>query len=149
MNAASATVRTQTLISIAISMAVSAGFFLAVFGQAPLIAVRTPAGLAVDFVPQTLGAGFMAALMPALIVRAQMTGAIPASSLPSITAIIRRAVALAVLGLGLAAIVIALLWFGPLSALSWGTALTLKMGYGGLIGLIITPAALGPFRKGI
>lgn len=149
MKAASAPVRTQTLISIVISMAVSAGFFLAVFGQAPQIAVRTLAGLAVDFVPQTLGAGFMAALMPALILRAQMSGAMPEIGLPSIAAIIGRALALAVLGLGLAAIVIAVLWFGPWSTLPWRTAFALKVVYGGLIGLIITPAALGPFGKGI
>jgi hypothetical protein len=149
MKAAMAQVRPQTLISILISMVISAGLFLAVFGPAQRIAVRTLDGLAVDLVPQTLGAGFMAALMPALVVRAQQKRLPLASAIPSVAAIIRRALALAVLGLGLAAIVMAMLWFGPWSTLAWSAAFALKVGYGGLIGLIITPAALRPFAKGV
>lgn len=142
MTAVAAHVRTSTLISVIISMAISAAFFLLVFGQRPLITVFAAGGLALDFIPQTLAAGFMAALMPSLQTRAKLlTGRMPGTP-PAIAAIVKRALALAVAALALAAIITALLWISKVEAMPWASALALKIGYGGLLGLIITPAAL-------
>lgn len=142
MTAATAHIRTSTLISIIISMAISAAFFFLVFGRKPLIAVFAPDNLALDFVPQTLAAGFMAALMPGLQTRAKMISGNLAGAPPLARTIVVRAVLLAVASLALAAAVTGLLWLGDIATLPWGSALTLKIVYGGLLGLIITPIAL-------
>ena len=49
---------------------------------------------------------------------------------------------LAVASLALAAAVTGSLWLGGIATLPWGSALALKIVYGGLLGLIITPIAL-------
>lgn len=142
MTASAAHLRTSTLISIVISMAISAAFFLLVFGLAVNVPVFGTSGLALDFVPQTLAAGFMAALMPCLQTRAKIiAGDLPGTPLSPL-AIARRALLLAVAALGLAAIVTAGLWLAGTTTLPWTAALALKIGYGGLIGLIVTPVAL-------
>jgi hypothetical protein len=140
--AAAAHLRTSTLISVVISMAISAAFFLLVFGRTPQIALLGSDGLAADFIPQTLAAGFMAALVPALQTRAKIIAGTLAGSVSSPGAICARAAMLAVAALGLAAAVVALLWLGQVQALPWSAALGLKIAYGGLLGLIITPIAL-------
>ncbi|PXW79197.1 hypothetical protein C7451_101261 [Blastomonas natatoria] len=142
MTAATAHIRASTLISVIISMAISAAFFILVFGMKPLIAVFAPDNLALDFVPQTLAAGFMAALMPGLQTRAKMISGNLAGAPPLARAIVVRAGLLAGASLVLAAAVSGLLWLGGVETLPWGSALTLKIGYGGLLGLIITPIAL-------
>lgn len=143
MTAASAAhLRTSTLISVAISMAISAAFFLLVFGQKPVITVFAPDNLAIDFIPQTLAAGFMAALMPALQTRAKMVAGSLAGAPPLPIQIVIRAAWLAGASLLLAAAITAALWLGRIETMPWGSALALKVGYGGLLGLIITPIAL-------
>ncbi len=141
-SAAAAHLRNSTLISIGISMAISAAFFLLVFGLKPVIYVFAPDNLALDFIPQTLAAGFMAALMPALQTRTKMVAGSLAGAPPLPLQIAKRAVWLAVASLALAAAVTALLWLGGIETMPWGSALALKTGYGGLLGLIITPIAL-------
>ena len=142
MTASAAHLRTSTLVSIVISMAISAAFFLLVFGQTAQVPVFGTAGLAFDFVPQTLAAGFMAALMPSLQTRAKIiAGTLPGTPIAPL-AIAGRALLLAVAALALAAIAIAGLWLIGATALPWAGALALKIGYGGLIGLVVTPAAL-------
>ncbi len=142
MTLTTAHIRTSTLISVVISMAISAAFFFLVFGKKPLIAVFAPDNLALDFIPQTLAAGFMAALMPALQTRAKIVSGILAGAPPVAKPIVARAVLLAVASLALAAAVTGLLWLGGIATLPWGSALALKIVYGGLLGLIITPIAL-------
>jgi hypothetical protein len=140
--AAAAHLRTSTLISVVISMAISAAFFLLVFGQKPVITVFAPDNLAIDFIPQTLAAGFMAALMPALQTRAKMVAGSLVGAPPLPIQIVIRAAWLAGASLLLAAAITALLWLGGIETMPWGSALALKVGYGGLLGLIITPIAL-------
>ncbi|MFN3820541.1 hypothetical protein [Blastomonas sp.] len=135
-------VRKQTLISILITMAISAGFFLAVFGQTNPIAVWAPDNLALDFLPQSGAASFMAALMPALQTRAAMTkGKLPGTA-PTVRSIVVRAILLALAALGLAAVVIGALTLSGVASFAWGTAFAIKVAYGALLGLLITPPAV-------
>jgi len=135
-------VRRQTLISIVITMAISAGFFLAVFGRTDPIAVWAPDNLALDFLPQAGAASFMAALMPALQTRAAMIkGKLPGTP-PTVRSIVVRAIMLALLALGLAGMAIGALQLNGIATFAWGTAFAIKVAFGALLGLIITPLAL-------
>lgn len=144
MTASAAHVRTSTLISVAISMAISAAFFLLIFGREAQIAVFGSSGLAVDLIPQTLVAGFMAALVPALQTRAKVAADSLAGIRPSLQRIALRAVLLAVSGLVLATALAAILALAGIETMSWSGAIAFKTAYGGLLGLIVTPAALHP-----
>lgn len=135
-------VRKNTMISIVISMVISAVFFWLVFGGAPLIPVFGGTSLTVDFIPQTLAAGFMAAFVPAMQTRAKIKAGQFAGATPAIGGIVLRAIALAVAALVLAAVVTGALWIGGSDELSWSAAFIVKVIYGGLLGLIITPIAL-------
>lgn len=132
----------NAVISVAISMVISAAFFFAVFGQQPLIAVFGMGGLAFDFIPQTLAAGFMAAFVPAMQTRARMKSGAIAGQPPRTAGVIGCAAKLALAGLVLAAAVTGVLWLLGIGAMGWTAALILKVAYGGLLGLIITPLAL-------
>jgi hypothetical protein len=132
----------QTLISVVITMAISAAFFLAVFGGTDPIAVWAPDNLALDFLPQSGAASFMAALVPALQARAAIAkGTLPGTA-PTIGSIVFRAIMLALLALGLAGIIIALLKVSGIAQFAWATAFAIKVAYGALLGLIITPPAV-------
>ncbi|MDM7928735.1 MAG: hypothetical protein ACT6R2_00505 [Blastomonas fulva] len=140
-------VRKQTLISIVITMAISAGFFLAVFGTTDPIAVWAPDNLALDFLPQSGAASFMAALMPALQTRAAIAkGTLPGTP-PSVRSIVVRAVLLALLALGLGGVVIFALKLSGVVSFAWGPAFAIKVAYGALLGLIITPPAVRAVLK--
>jgi hypothetical protein len=142
MNDAGAYVRKQTLISILITMAISAGFFLLVFGSTNPIAVWAPDNLALDFLPQSGAAAFMAALMPALQTRAAIIkGTLPGTP-PTARSIVVRAIGLALLALGLGGCVIGLLKLSGIAVFPWATAFAIKVAYGALLGLIITPPAV-------
>ncbi|GGB56566.1 hypothetical protein [Blastomonas aquatica] len=135
-------VRRQTLFSMVITMAISAGFFLLIFGTTDPIAVWAPHNLALDFLPQSGAASFMAALMPALQTRSAIAkGALPGTA-PSVGSIVVRAIMLALLALGLAGIVIGVLQFSGAASFAWGTAFAIKVAYGALLGLLITPPAV-------
>ncbi|MFN3474300.1 MAG: hypothetical protein ACK4ZW_09670 [Blastomonas sp.] len=135
-------VRKQTLISILITMAISAGFFLLIFGRTNPIAVWAPDNLALDFLPQSGAASFMAALMPALQTRAAIVkGTLPGTP-PTVRSIVVRAIMLALLALGLAGVVIVALKLSGIATFAWGPAFAIKVAYGALLGLIITPPAV-------
>lgn len=139
--------RKQTLISIVITMAISAGFFLLIFGSTNPIAVWAPHNLALDFLPQSGAASFMAALMPALQTRAAIAkGKLPGTP-PSVRSIVVRAIMLALLALGLAGIVIGALQLSGIATFAWGTAFAIKVAYGALLGLVITPPAVRAVLK--
>lgn len=142
MSDPAAYVRKQTIISIVITMAISTGFFLLVFGRTDPIAVWAPDNLALDFLPQSGAASFMAALVPALQARAAIAkGQLPGAP-PTIASIVVRAVMLALLALGLAGIVIGVLKLSGIAVFPCGTAFAIKVAYGALLGLIITPPAV-------
>ena len=135
-------VRKQTLISIVITMAISAGFFLLIFGRTNPIAVWAPHNFALDFLPQSGAAAFMAALMPALQTRAAIVkGTLPGTP-PTVRSIVVRAIMLALLALGLAGVVIGVLKLSGIATFAWGTAFAIKVAYGALLGLVITPPAV-------
>jgi len=135
-------VRRQTIISIVITMAISAGFFLLVFRGTDPIAVWAPDNLALDFLPQSGAAAFMAALMPALQARRAISSGQPAHPSPTVTPIVIRAVVFTLLALGLAGVVIAGLLKSGIAVFPWATAFAIKVAYGALLGLIITPPAV-------
>lgn len=135
-------VRKQTITSIVITMAISAGFFMLVFGSTDPIAVWAPDNLALDFLPQSGAAAFMAALVPALQTRAAIAkGKLPGTA-TSIASIVVRAIMLALLALGLAGVVIVALKLSGIAVFPWGPAFAIKVAYGALLGLIITPLAV-------
>lgn len=135
-------VRKQTMISVVITMAISAGFFLLVFGSIDPIAVWAPNNLALDFLPQSGAAAFMAALVPALQARAAIAkGQLPGTP-PSVRSIVVRAILLALLALGLAGVVIGTLKLSGIATFDWTAAFAIKVAYGALLGLIITPPAV-------
>lgn len=138
----SAYVRKQTLISMIISMAFSAAFFLLIFRNAGPVEVWEPDFLAFDFLPQSGIASLMAALVPALQTRTAIArGQLP-GNVPTIRSVVVRAFAFALLGLGLAGMVIAVLKASGTSVFPWETAFAIKVGYGAFLGLFITPWAV-------
>lgn len=142
MTAASAHLRNCTLVSILVSMAFSAAFFILIFGQKQVLTVWNPDQLALDFVPQTLATAFMAALVPGLQTRAKVAaGGFPGHSDTKLS-IFRRAAVLAILSLALAGFGIGLLWLAGITTLSSPSALAMKIAFGGLLGLIVTPVAV-------
>lgn len=123
--------------SFAINAALSTAFFLAVFGLAarPLDWAGSDA-LAIDFVPQSIAVALMSALVPALIARKRLALALP------VRAIILRALGCAVVGALLGGLLAALARSWADAPIAWGTALSLKLLYGGLLGAAITTLIL-------
>ena len=139
--------RRQTLISVVISMAISAVFFFAVFRNNDPIAIWAPDHLAFDFLPQSVAASFMAALVPALQARAAIAKGIFPGVAPSIASVALRAILLAALSAGLAGCFIALFAAAGLTSLAWSTALAMKIAYGAMLGLVVTPVAVHAILK--
>lgn len=142
MNPPSAFVRKQTAISICITMAISTGFFLAVFRMGTPVHVWQPDYLALDFLPQSIIASFMAGLMPALQTRAAILRGDVVATAPATRTIALRALLLALLGLAIAGLVIALLKASGIAVFPWAAAFAIKVGYGGLLGLLVTTLSL-------
>jgi len=137
----------ETLISIAINAAISAGFAFFTFGGRTEIGLWGPSGLALDFVPQTFMIALMSVLVPTALTRRRVAaGAIrppagPPSRLPrnlAIRALLAAAIATLLLG-GTATALLAALWSAPLG---FATVLPLKILYGALVALLVTPPAL-------
>lgn len=142
MNGTAAYVRKQMITSIIISMAVSAAFFLLVFRMTDPIAIGAPDNLALDFLPHTGFASFLAAFIPALQTRAAMArGELPGKA-PGVMSVLLRAILFAVIGLGFAGLIIAVLNASAIATFSWSTAFAIKIAYGALLGVIITPPAV-------
>lgn len=146
----SAYVRKQTLISMTISMAFSAAFFWLIFRNAGPVEVWEPDFFALDFLPQSGIASLMAALVPALQTRTTIGRGQLLGNVPTIRSVVVRALAFALLGLGLAGMVIGVLKASDVSVFPWGTAFAIKVAYGAFLGLCVTPwavrAALGSDR---
>jgi lysylphosphatidylglycerol synthetase-like protein (DUF2156 family) len=137
----------ETLISIAVNAAISAGFAFVVFGGRTGIGLWGPDGLALDFAPQTFMIALMSVLVPTALTRRRIrTGAIQkrrgrASYLPRnllVRALLVASLATVSLG-GAAMLVLAATWSG---ALGFATVLPLKIIYGALVALLVTPPAL-------
>jgi len=139
-------IRRETAISILISMAISAGFFLMLFGVVDPVPVRGLRGYAVDFLPQTFMVGLMGALVPGVLTRKRITNStIAVIATPSFWpgAVLPRSVLMAllsalVMGGGAMAILAAL----GAATVPWTPALAIKVAVGGLVAAIVTPAAI-------
>lgn len=136
----------QTAISIAINMALSALFFLFLFGGQEFVPVWGVRGLAADFVPQSFMITLMSVLMPGLATERKLRAAQLApfaygTRLPRHPGL--RALVLAVpAALAGGAAVAALLSLADVDGIAWAPALILKIAYGGLLGGIVTPIGL-------
>ena len=137
----------ETLISVAISAAISAGFASLVFGGRTAIELWGRTGLALDFVPQTFMIAMMSVLVPTALTRRRIaagtiraTGGRPTRlprNLP-VRALLAAAGATLLLG-GAATAVLAVSWTGPLG---FAAVLSLKVAYGAIVALLVTPPAL-------
>jgi hypothetical protein len=137
----------ETLISIAINAAISAGFAFLVFGGRTGVALWGAGGLALDFVPQTFMIAMMSVFVPTALTRRRIeAGAVRArngrpSRLPRnllLRALLVAAVATLLLG-GAATAILAVSWT---ALLDFATLLPLKIAYGAIVALLVTPLAL-------
>jgi hypothetical protein len=138
---------TETLISMVVNALFSAGFAFLVFGGVTEIGLWGPAGLALDFVPQTFVIATMSVLVPTALTRRRIrAGALARgrgapSRLPGNLLVRALLVALAatiLLG-GAATALLAAASSGPLT---FATVLPLKIAYGAFVALAVTPLAL-------
>jgi hypothetical protein len=138
---------TETLISMVVNALFSAGFTFLVFGGRAEIGLWGASGLALDFAPQTFVIAMMCVLVPTALTRRRIrSGTLaPARGAPSrlpanllIRALIVALPATFVLG-SLAIALLAAAWSGPLTL---GAVLPLKITYGALVALAVTPPAL-------
>ena len=120
----------ETLVSIAINVIVTIGFFFAVFG------LRTPiAGPAygTDFLPQAFFVALMGTLVPALLIRR--------GSGTAVAPVLLRSFVLA-----LASVIVAgggaLLLFSHVATVPAGLALGIKIGFAAILSAIVTPYAV-------
>ena len=143
--AADLVVRRQQRTSVVINALLSAAFFLLVFGSVPHpLSLGSPDGLAADFIPQSLAIGFFSAFVPALITSAkrrhgEIAGVTTNAVAWSVT--LARALGFAATAGAFGAFLTVVL---PLIAdvMSYAAALAAKIVYGGLLGWIVTPAAV-------
>lgn len=139
-------IRRETAIGVLISMALSAGFFLMLFGVADQVPIWGLRGYAVDFLPQTFMVGLMGALVPSLLTRKRIasstiTTIVASSRWPR--AVLPRSALMAlfsafVMGSGATAILATL----GAAMIPWALALAIKVAVGGLVAAIVTPAAI-------
>ncbi|HTU12093.1 MAG TPA: hypothetical protein VMG08_14475 [Allosphingosinicella sp.] len=138
---------TETLLSMAVNAAFSAGFAFLIFGGRSEIGLWGPSGLALDFAPQTFVIALMSVLVPTALTRRRMrSGALERSSgassrLPRnllVRALLVAVLATLALG-GAATLLLATNWPGPLT---FAAVLPLKIVYGALVASVVTPLAL-------
>jgi hypothetical protein len=133
--------RKEALLAIPINAAVSAVFFLIVFGWS---AVATTA-LAIDFLPQTMGMTALGIIVPSIVTLKKIAAGkvTPAGPRPTLGRLIL---------IFPAAVVTATVVFGGIAALlltglantvltPW-VAVALKAAYGGFVGFVMTPPIL-------
>lgn len=122
----------EAAIGFAINAVLSLAFFVGIFGLA-----QHPLGwaqLAPDFVPQSIAVALMSALVPALVARGKLGGAV--------RPVLLRAVVFAIGGAVLGVVLMLLAGAAALPPIAWGTALALKMLYGGSLGALVTTLVL-------
>lgn len=128
----------ETIIGAVINAVLSVAFVFIVFGGRTVVPVWGAGGLVLDAVPQTLMVSLMSMLVPGLLTRKRLlqgkvAGALP----PTIGAIVRRSIVVAlVLAVMLTGVQCLLLSLGPQSY-SFGAVLTGKMVYGAILGAAV------------
>jgi hypothetical protein len=137
----------ETAIGMVINALFSTGFAFLVFGGRAEVGLWGPDGLALDFVPQTFAIAMMSVLVPTALTRRRIGGGTLATGgearprLPRnllLRALLMALAAMILLG-GTATALLAAAWSGPLN---FGAVLPLKIGYGALVALAVTPPAL-------
>jgi len=127
----------ETAVSVGINMALSGLFFLLIFGVADRIFVRD---LVIDFLPQGLAIGFMATLIPGLIVHRRLGhGALRSVGLRLFVRALLSALVAALLLGGAAALLLAMLTGETIAFLP---ALAIKLLFGAIAALLVTPGAV-------
>jgi hypothetical protein len=140
-------IATETLISIAINVALSIGFVFVVFHGVPTVEVGGRHGMIIDMAPQTFMVTLMSCLVPGLLTRNRHAAGRLAwhesGARIVVSKIILRAVVVAVFGtcvvLTLSALTFPHLFAG---GLRFGTFLIGKAIFGGILAAIVTPWAI-------
>ena len=135
----------ETMISIAINMAISAAMFVALFGLGGPAVVPGFGGYAMDFLPQSFMVALMGSLVPALLTaaRAKTRSRLSFLWLRGGTAIIVRSALVAVTAaLFAGGGAIAILLISGIVAVGPGIGILVKVAFGGLVALGVTPGAV-------
>lgn len=122
----------EAAIGFAINAVLSLAFFVGIFGLAQHLLGW--AQLAPDFVPQSIAVALMSALVPALVARGKLGGAV--------RPILLRAAIFAIGGAVLGLVLMLLAGAAALPPIAWGTALGMKILYGGALGALVTTLVL-------
>ncbi|MXO88170.1 hypothetical protein [Alteraurantiacibacter aestuarii] len=132
----------ETVISAAINAAISAAFFLGVFGFGAAVPVWGIGNYAFDFLPQSFAVALFASLVPALLTKKAILAGKVTSALGHVAStgsLLTRAILLGliimVLGAGIWA---AILWLSGIQILAPVPAFVLKVLYGGVLGALVT-----------
>ena len=146
MSPAGPYVRRETVISVVINVALSAVFFLLVFGRTDPIPVWGLGKYAFDFVPQSFMIALMSAVVPGILaIRRRRAGLVErVESPPRLPRrLLPRALLVAVLAVLLGAGCIALVLFAArIDNISRIPALLFKLLYGGALAALVTPPTL-------
>lgn len=137
--------RREQRVSALVNTVLSLGFFLLVFGTAQRrLEMGAPDGFALDFLPQGAAVGLMAALVPALLVRAALlrSRAIGKSDAPLLARIVPAALCGLAAGLASGGLLALAATFGPWRDVAWLLALAVKLGYGAGLGFLVTTQVL-------
>lgn len=142
MTGAPAYVTREAAISSVINAAISAAFFLGVFGFGANIPVWGHGNFVFDFLPQTFAVVFFASFVPSLLARKAMSAGkvaaaatAPPSGLALFTAAVLRAIAAMLAGVAIWA---ALFWLMGTQEIAAVPAFALKVLYGALLGAVVT-----------
>jgi len=132
----------ETLISVAINMAISIGFAWVAFGSSSFVAARA---VVFDAAPQSFMIGLMSVVVPGLLTQRRLAkGQIApieggAVRCPLAARALGTALFVALAGVALHA---ALLGLIVAHALEFHTVMALKAGYGALLAAVVTPTML-------
>lgn len=137
MTTPTVSIRREAGISVVINGMLSLAFFLGVFGTVSRpLGWMAPDSLAIDFVPQSIAVALMSALVPALIARKRLGNG------PALRPILIRAALFALAGGVLGGLLALSIGAAALSTIGWGTALAIKISYGGALGALVATLAL-------
>jgi hypothetical protein len=137
----------ETLISIAINSVLSALFVWLVFGRAQIVPVSGAGGLSLDFLPQTFMISLMSVLVPSLLTRKRRRAGAVEGCEPVLPWLPRnlplRALLIAVMATILFSGAATLLLNAVVEdSLTMASVWPMKIAYGALIAVIVTPIGL-------
>jgi hypothetical protein len=134
-------IRRERLASTGINAALSAAFFLCVFGtEVRPLAFAAPDNLARDFLPQGGVIALMATLVPSLLMRRALRGT--GRDVPSTGRILALAVVSIGGGLAISGLLMLACLYGRSAGIGWTSAFVMKVGFGGLLGTLVTDRSL-------